>query len=272
MTELVYKFTNDALFKLFFVKFPDMLKRLVAMMLGLRLDSITEFLIINPDISPETFGDKFCSLDISMIVNGQRAALEVQVKNEGDYPERSLYYWARDFSTALKEGEAYKTLPRTIIISIIAFPQFPCAEFYSEYQVLEVKRHTPLTDRLLMIYFELTKLPEVETAEDELKLWLALFNAKTEEELAKIESLGGTIMQQAVSGYRHVTATDEFKEIERMRSRARHNEASALRHAKDEGKAEEREKWQGVVADKDTALANKDAEIARLRAQLESQK
>ena len=33
-------------------------------------------------------------------------------------------------------------------------------------------------------------------------------------------------MEQAIEAYRHVSATDEFKEIERMRSRARHNEAA----------------------------------------------
>jgi predicted transposase/invertase (TIGR01784 family) len=126
-------------------------------------------------------------------------------------------------------------LPRTIIISVLAFLQFDCAEFYSEYEILEVKRHTRLTDRLLMIYFELTKLPELADTQDELKLWLSLFNAKTEEDLAKIESLGGSIMQQAIGAYRHVTATDEFKEIERLRSRARHNEAAARRHARQEG-------------------------------------
>ncbi|MDR2733828.1 MAG: Rpn family recombination-promoting nuclease/putative transposase [Spirochaetota bacterium] len=30
-----------------------------------------------------------------MIVDGQRVDLEIQVKDEHDYPERSLYYWAR---------------------------------------------------------------------------------------------------------------------------------------------------------------------------------
>jgi len=68
-------------------------------------------------------------------------------------------------------------------------------------------------------------------------------------------------MKQAIGAYRKVTATDEFKEIERLRSRARYNEASALGKAR----REEREKWQGVVAEKD-------AEIATLRAQLAEKK
>jgi hypothetical protein len=92
-----------------------------------------------------------------------------------------------------------------------------------------------------------------------------LFKAETEEDLKQIEEMGALVMEQAIGAYRRVTATEEFKEMERLRSRARHNEAAALRHAAEV----EREKWKGVVADKDAALANKDAEIARLRALLD---
>ena len=35
-------------------------------------------------------------------------------------------------------------------------------------------------------------------------------------------------MQQAIDAYRHVSATDEFRELERIRSKARHDEAQAL--------------------------------------------
>jgi predicted transposase/invertase (TIGR01784 family) len=206
-----------------------------------------------------------------MTVNGQRVDLEIQVADEGDYPERSLYSWAREYSAALSEGEDYSTLPRTIVISIVAFKLFPCAEFHSEYQPLEVTRHTPLTDKQVLHYFELPKLPEVVSAEDGLKLWLTLFNAETEEDLAKLEALEVSVMKEAIGAYRHVAATDEFKEIERLRSRARHNEASALRHAAEV----EREKWQGVliekdamITEKDALITEKDALIAELKARL----
>jgi len=83
-------------------------------------------------------------------------------------------------------------------------------------------------------------------------------------------------MEQAINAYRHITATDEFREMERLRSLARHNEAAALRHARTEATEAEREKWQGVVAEKDatlavqaTALSEKDALIAELQAKLE---
>ena len=113
-----------------------------------------------------------------------------------------------------------------------------------------------------MHYFELPKLPKTVTADDELKLWLKLFSADTEEELKQIEEMGVPVMEQVIGAYRHVSATDEFKELERIRSRARHDEASALGHARREGYQEADVKWQDVVADKDAAIADKDAEIA----------
>ena len=285
MTELKYKFTNDVLFKWLFVRNQDLLKRLIAIMLGVPLESITEFVVTNPEIPPEIIGEKLCRLDINMVVDGKKIDLEVQVADEGDYPVRSLYYWAREFSSALKKGEEYIDLPRTIVISILAYEEFTCDEFYSEYQVLEITRHTLLTDRLCLKYYELPKLPEINNADDELKLWLKLFNAKTEDDLKSIEAMGVSIMEQAISAYRTATADDTFRQLERMRADASNIEASALGNARRKAIRETDEKWQGVVANKDAKIADKDAEIAdkdaeiadkdaeieRLRAQLANQ-
>jgi predicted transposase/invertase (TIGR01784 family) len=272
MEELRYKFTNDTLFKMFFVKYPKLLKRLVAQILGIRMESIGQFIITNPEMPPETMGDKFCRLDINMLVDGQRVDMEVQVADQGDYPERSLFYWAREFSTGLTEGEQYLVLPRTIIVSIVGFPLFDCKEYHSEFWALEVSRYTPLTDKMVLQYFELCKLPEIVDPKDELLLWLKLFNAATQEDLQQIKALGVPIMAEAIEAYKHITAEDRFKEIERMRFRARHDEASALAHERREAEQAEREKWQAVVAkneaelaEKDAALAEQAAEIARLR-------
>jgi len=107
----------------------------------------------------------------------------------------------------------------------------PCAEYHSEYQALEVTRHTPLSDRFVLHYFELLKLPTTVTADNGLELWLSLFKAKTEEELSNIEALGVQEMSEAISAYRQITVTPEFLEAERLRSKARHDEAQALYNA-----------------------------------------
>ena len=235
MTKLKNTFKTDTLFKMLFVKHPDLLKDLVAELLRIGIDSIGRFEITNPEMPPESLGDKFCRLDINMTVDGQRIDLEIQVQDEGDYPERVLYHWAREYSTALAEGEDYSQLPRTIIISIINFKLFACVEYHSEFCALEVSRHTMLTDKMSLQFYELPKIPLEISAADHRLLWLSLFRADTEEEFSQISALGVPIMNKAIDAFNSITASSEFREMERLRSKARHDEAQALRYARIEG-------------------------------------
>jgi len=160
--------------------------------------------------------------------------LGLQVQNEGDYPSRVLFHWARVYSSALPAGKDYIELPRTVIISIIDFSLFNCKEFHSEFQPLEVTRHELLSDNMSLHFFELKKVPKDFNANNMLLLWLALFKAETEEELKQIELMEVPVMKQAINAYHQITVTPEFREAERLRSIARHNEAAALRHARNE--------------------------------------
>lgn len=253
MSKLQYTFKTDTLFKMLFVKHQDLLEKLVAALLGIPQKSIEQFTVRNEEMPPEILGDKFCRLDINMIVNGQRIDLEVQVANEGDYPERVMLYWAREFSTALPAGQSYSMLPRTMIVSIIDFNLFDCMEFHSFFQPLEVTRHTLLSDKMGFHFFELKKLPEDIAEDNPLLLWLSLFNANTEEDLERIKRMEVPEMNQAINAYYSITASDEFREIERLREKARHDEAQALYHAEQKGRSK----------GKQEGISERNVEIAR---------
>ena len=75
-------------------------------------------------------------------------------------------------------------------------------------------------------------------------------------------------MQEAIDAYRSVTASAEFRELERLRSKARHDEAQALYDAEQKGIKEEREKWQEVVAVKEVELSEKEAKLSEKDAKL----
>jgi len=93
-------------------------------------------------------------------------------------------------------------------------------------------------------------------------------------------------MKKAIRAYRRVSTSAEYAEIERLRDKADHDEAQALGNAERRGATVEREKWQGIVAEKDAAftaaltekdaaltekdamLTERDALIAELRAKL----
>ncbi len=142
-----------------------------------------------------------------------------------------MYYWAKEFSSALLTGQGYSELPRTIIISIIDFVQFDCVEYHSFFQPLEATRHTLLSDKMGFHFFELPKLPDDVNQEDMLLLWLSLFKADTEEELERIKGMEVPVMSQAINVYYTITASSEFREKERLREKARHDEAQALYNA-----------------------------------------
>lgn len=232
-TPLKYTWKSDVLFKMIFVKYPDLLKRLVCVLLGIDYATVEAFSVVNGDIPPDEVGKKFCRLDVNMVIDGKRVNLEIQVQDEGNFPERLLYHWAREYSSALPAGDDYSTLPKTIIVSIVDFIMFNCDEAHSEFQALEVKRHTPISDKFNVHIFELPKIAELSQLDmpSEKDLWLALFNAETEEELQALEGTEVEIMTQAVTAYRSVSATDEFRALENRREKTRRDEAQALYNA-----------------------------------------
>ena len=57
-------------------------------------------------------------------------------------------------------------------------------------------------------------------------------------------------MSQAINAYYTITASSEFREKERLREKARHDEAQALFHAEQKGKQKEKiEIAQNMIAD-----------------------
>jgi len=74
-------------------------------------------------------------------------------------------------------------------------------------------------------------------------------------------------MNEAIQAYRGIAIDEEFKSLEWIRRKARHDEAQAL------GNAERMrdEHWRRVVAEKDTAIAEQAALIAKLQAMIGKQ-
>lgn len=126
------------------------------------------------------------------------------------------------------------------MVSITDFMLFDCEEYHSFFQPLEVTRHTLLSDKMGFHFFELPKLPDDVSQENMLLLWLSLFKADTEEKLEKIKGMEVPVMSQAINAYYTITASSEFREKERLRAKARHDEAQALYNARREAKCEEK--------------------------------
>ncbi|MDR1157001.1 MAG: hypothetical protein LBK75_01650 [Oscillospiraceae bacterium] len=102
----------------------------------------------------------------------------------------------------------------------------------------------------------------VQVNTDMMELYWNIGNEILRRQMKRLYEMEVPIVKQAINAYREIVVSPEFRELERLRSLARHNEASALLNAEQKGEARADAKWQAVVADKD-------AEIARLRTLLD---
>ena len=70
-----------------------------------------------------------------------------------------------------------------------------------------------------------------------MELWLQLINAESEGELAMLQETNVPIIQKALMVIHKMSADEKMQEIARMREKALHDEALALKSAREEGAA-----------------------------------
>ena len=255
----------DIIFKKIFTENEDMLHSFVASMLEIPQERIKEIKITNPELPPETLTGKFSRLDLSLKVDDKLVNVEIQVKNDADYRDRTLFYWAKLYSSELKSGEDYSELKQTITINIINFNMFNTDDYHTEVAAMIKDTGEVFSDKFSIHFFELKKVGRKPNPNNSRELWLQFINADSEEEFEMISQTNVPIMKKAVNVIYDMSEDTKIREIARLREKALHDEASALKNAKAEGMAEGIEV--GVVKGRAEGKAEERANaIIRMRA------
>jgi predicted transposase/invertase (TIGR01784 family) len=267
--DLKYGFMRDKVFRTLFVNYAHFLKWLVAAILKINLADITQFEIKNSEIPSDNAEDKLARLDVNvsveMAVGTQLVDIEVQVANTGYYVERSMFYAAREFSSALPTGGEYSDLPRVVVISILGFTLFTdTTQYHCVFRFMERDTGRELSDKMELHYIEVPKLPEVLDTGNELEVMLALFRAETDEDVARIDEMGVPIVSEVIDAYRGIVLSSSPRALARMREDgltiARTMIGDAIR--------ENNKKWQTIT---EQITAEKDAELAKLAAEKDAE-
>ena len=231
----------DTGFKLLFAspENSELLKSLLASLLDIDIESIRSVQIMNGELLPEDAGGKFGRLDLRLKLNTKTVNLELQIKPQDDYDDRSLFYWSKMYTADLKAGQEYGELPETICINIIDFKMFECEEYHSHFQVMEKKRHELLSDKFAIHFFELPKVESGEFDKTDLRtLWLRLIDCESEDDLAMLERTNVQPIEQAVSYIRKMSADEKARERARLEEKRLHDEASIIGTARRQGMAQ----------------------------------
>ncbi len=200
-----FRLTNDYLFHAVLQKSNKVLKALLCSLLHLRPEDVTSVAVTNPIELGKFIDSKDFILDIRILMNDSTLInLEMQVANEGNWPDRSLSYLCRAFDN-LNEGEHYDDLKSAVHISILDFTLFPeHPEFHSSYFLMNAKNYTIYSDKLRLY---VVNLPQIHLATEtdrihQLDCWAALFQASTWEDIKMIASKDDTLQEAAETMYR----------------------------------------------------------------------
>ncbi len=144
------------------------------------------------------------------------------------------------YTSELKSGEEYDDLKQTIAINIINFNMFGGEDYHTEVVTAIKDTGEIFSDKFSIHFFELKKISRKPDPKNRKELWLQYINADKEEELAMIENTNVPIMQKAVRVIYDMSEDTRMREMARMREKALHDEATYLKEAREEGKAEGR--------------------------------
>ncbi len=122
-------------------------------------DRITDLTFENTEYIKETEDGKTVRLDFAVLTNAdENINVEVQVTNQHNMQERTLYYWAKMFSNTVHSGESYVLAKPTIMISILNYPLFPSDtdSFHTTFHIKEDTEHFDWSNHLEFHVFDLS--------------------------------------------------------------------------------------------------------------------
>ncbi|MDM0612473.1 Rpn family recombination-promoting nuclease/putative transposase [Clostridium perfringens] len=193
----------------------------------------------SPDLEKQHIGDKFCRLDIKAKTDkGEIINVEIQVRDEYNMVQRTLYYWSKLYSDQLGESEKYKNLARTVCINILNFKLLDNDRYHNTYRLKELTTNEELTDIEEIHFIELPKSKEVKSEEvnniDSLLKWIE-FIKEPESETVRILELTDESIRKAKTQLYKLSLDKKTIEQYRIREKALYDEISALENSREKG-------------------------------------
>ena len=227
-----YNMTNDYMFRYILQKNEKVLRGLTCALLHLKHEEISSVEIQNPiDLSKNISGKDFV-LDIKVLLNNNKLLnLEMQIKNEFNWADRSLTYLCRAFDQ-LQSGQEYEETLPVIHIGFTDFTLFPDEpEFYATYRMLNIKNPSQVySDKFTLSVIDLTQINKATEDDKSSKLdyWARLFKAKTWEELQMLAQ-NDEYLQEAATSIRIANEAEIVREQCRAREDALRRERTLER-------------------------------------------
>jgi predicted transposase/invertase (TIGR01784 family) len=131
--------------------------------------------------------DKMGILDIrAKLSDGKQVNIEIQVIPSGFMPERTLFYWAKMYTTQVKKGDSFKKLKECITINIVDYEFLPVNKMHTQFHLTEDETGLRLTEMIEIHFCELKKLRsgmDISDMDDPSLDWMRFIGARTKGEM-----------------------------------------------------------------------------------------
>ena len=167
--------------------------------------------------------------------------VEVQLNDEGNMPERMLYYWSRLFGNQLKSGNPYDKLQKTISVGIFDFELDNLKNlpgYCSKWKIIDDEGRKIILTDLFELYIiclpRLRKYSKEKILKDKLAQWMLFIDDPKSAEVKEIMKSNSDI-KQAVQTLEEINDDEEMRRLAELREKAERDEVSAMSFARKQG-------------------------------------
>lgn len=182
-----YKLTNDYIFKKIFGTEgnENILKELLISILNIPIKEIE--LLHDVHLARETEESKEGILDIKATLNNNIIVnIEMQVKNEYNMIDISLYYWSKLYNGSLKKKQNYKETNKTIAINILDYNIFEDGPYHEKCMIKREYNNEILTNDLEIHFIQIPKCKK-EKIKTTLDFWIRFIGNIKDKEVEEMK-------------------------------------------------------------------------------------
>ncbi|MXQ54041.1 Rpn family recombination-promoting nuclease/putative transposase [Shimazuella alba] len=200
---------------------------------------LTEIVLLNPYTDKDSPSDKQSIFDIkAKRADGSIVNVEMQLFNRYDNEKRALYYWGKQYTEQLKEGEPYKRLKKCVVINILDFTIIQNERYHNVFRLWEDSERILFSEDEEIHILELSKLIGKSAPKTSgLLNWLLFLKTKNKR-YWEVLKMNEPILGKAMKELEYLSQDEEARRLYEMRQKALHDEASSIAGAKEEGKKE----------------------------------
>lgn len=227
---------------------------------------LTEIVLLNPYTDKDSPSDKQSIFDIkAKRMDGSIVNVEMQLFNRYDNEKCALYYWGKQYTEQLKEGEPYKRLKKCVVINILDFSIISNDRYHNVFRLWEDSERILFSEDEEIHILELSKLVGKSVPKTSGLLNWLLFLKSKDKRYWEVLKMNEPILGKAMKELEYLSQDEEARRLYEMRQKALHDEASSIAGAKEEGLKEGLKK--GLKKGKQEGRLEEKQEVAKIMLQ-----